>query len=118
MENGKSTGNWSLRLGNWTVSMQMEIGSGNLLNGISVSGDTRFRDCKRGKSKDCFGNKQYFFSKFPKMLLDKGFKFPHRSLEGYFLFSVEPPFRRGFFHERVDIAHSHEVPDAFQFTAE
>src|SRR5579883_2908269 len=31
MENWKSTGNWSLRLGNWTVSMQMEIGLGNFL---------------------------------------------------------------------------------------
>ena len=39
----------------------MEIGSGKLFGGISVSGDTRLRDCKRGKNKDCFGNKQYFF---------------------------------------------------------
>src|SRR5579871_5237390 len=29
MDNGKSTGNWSLRLGNWTVSTQMEIGLEN-----------------------------------------------------------------------------------------
>jgi hypothetical protein len=39
-----------------------------IFSGVSVSmaigtrGDTRLRDCKRGKNKDCFGNKQYFFS--------------------------------------------------------
>jgi hypothetical protein len=29
---------------------------------IGARGDTRLRDCKPGKNKDCFGNKQYFFS--------------------------------------------------------
>ena len=61
MGNRKFIGNWSLRLGNWTVWMQMEIGLGKAFSGNSVSGDTRFRDCKRGKNKDCFGNKQFFF---------------------------------------------------------
>ena len=137
--------------------MQMEIGLGKLFNGISVSGDTQFSAGKRGKNKDCFDNKQFFFKSLfclrgaapgeapeirggapgrgpeirggapgrgpeirggaprgtPKMLLDKGFKFPNCSLEGFFLFSVEPPFRRGFFHQRVDVAHPHQVPDAF-----
>lgn len=113
MENGKSTGNWSLRLGNWTVSTQMEIGLGKLFSGISVSGDTRFSDCKRGKNKDCFGNKQYFFLNFPKMLLDKRFKLPDCRFEGFFLFSVEPPFRRCPLHQGVDIPHPDEIPDAF-----
>jgi hypothetical protein len=58
MEIGISIGNWNLGLGNWTVWMQMEIGLGKAFSGNSVSGDTRFRDCKRGKNKDCFGNKQ------------------------------------------------------------
>jgi hypothetical protein len=30
-------------------------------SGISVSGDTGFSGGKRGKNKDCFGNKQFFF---------------------------------------------------------
>jgi hypothetical protein len=60
-ENEIVIGNWSLRLGNWTVWMLMEIGLGKLFSGISVSGDTGFRDGKRGKNKDCFGNKQFFF---------------------------------------------------------
>jgi hypothetical protein len=113
MEHGKSTGNWSLRLGNWTVWMQMEIGLGKTFSGISVSGDTRFSGGKRGKNKDCFGNKQYFFSKFRKILLDKGFKFPDGGFEGLFFFSVEPPFRGRLFHQGVDIPHSYQVPDAF-----
>src|ERR1700744_1755021 len=81
-------------------------------SGISVSGDTRFSGSKRGKNKDCFVNKQYFFSKFPKILLDKGFKLSHRSFEGFFLFSVEPPLGRRLSHQGVDIPHSHQVPDA------
>jgi hypothetical protein len=44
-------------LGNWTVWMQMEIGLESSF-AVAVSGDTKFRDCKPGKNKDCFGNKQ------------------------------------------------------------
>jgi hypothetical protein len=59
MENRKFIGNWSLRIGDWTV-LDAD-GDWTLCSGINVSGDTRFRNCKRGKNKDCFGNKQFFF---------------------------------------------------------
>lgn len=121
MENRKSIGNWSLRLGNWTVWMQMEIGLGGVACLYRV---IQFRGSKRGKNKDCFGNKQFFFkslfetlrpdrSRIRKALLDRGFKFPHRSFEGLLFFSVEPPSGRRFFHEGVDIPHAYEIPDAF-----
>ena len=90
--------------------MQMEIGLGKTFSGISVSGDTRFSNCKRGKNKDSFGNKQYFFSKFRKILLDKGFKLPYSGLEGPFLFSVEPPLGCRFLHQGIDIPHTHQIP--------
>ena len=108
--------------------MQMEIGLGKAFSGSSVSGDTRFRDGKRGKNKDCFGNKQFFFEslfsppgpdpgRIRKTLLDKGFKFPYRSFEGPFFFSIEPPFGSSFFHQGIDVPHPDEIPDAFQLAA-
>lgn len=39
MENRKFIGIWSLWIGNWTVWMKLEIGSGKPFSGISVSGD-------------------------------------------------------------------------------
>jgi len=35
---------------------------GTTFGGILVSRRYEFRVCKRGKNKDCFGKKQYFFS--------------------------------------------------------
>ena len=82
---------------------------------------------KRGKNKDSFGKKQYFFLFFvhplrterfpavlghPKPLLNKGFNCLIRTFERFFPLAVEPPFRRRFFHQRIDVAHAHQIPDA------
>ena len=113
--NGKREIYWKLESSAWKLDGLNADGDwiGKPFSGISVSGDTRFSDCKRGKNKDCFANKQYFFSKFPKILLDKGFKLPYRCFKGLFFFSVEPPFGRCFFHQGVDIPHPYQVPDTF-----
>ena len=108
----------------------MEIGRSpiNKLGRIDVS----FQSSKRGKNKDSYGKKQFFFLFFvnslrtgrlpagrehPKPLLNKGFNLPEREfpagrLEGLFPFPVEPPFGRRLFHQGIDIPHAHEIPDA------
>ena len=49
--------------GNWTVGIE-EIGFGLAFGGVSVIKTNVFRVCKRGKNKDSFVKKQYFFSNF------------------------------------------------------
>jgi len=53
-----------------------------------------------------------------KPLLSNGFKLFIRGLECFFFFPVEPPFRRRFLHQGIDMPHPYQVPDAFQFAAE
>ena len=60
------------------------------------------------------GRLHFFLSHISrKALLNKGFKLLVCSLEGFFFFSVEPPFGCCFLHQGIDIAHAHQVPDAF-----
>jgi len=49
--------------GNWTVGIE-EIGLGLAFGGVSVKKTNVFRVYKRGKNKDSFVKKQYFFSNF------------------------------------------------------
>ncbi len=53
-----------------------------------------------------------------KALLNKGFKLFVGGPEGFFFFSVEPPFGCRFLHEGIDMPHAHQVPEAFQFATE
>jgi hypothetical protein len=68
MENRIWMGNWSLRveIGRFQKEIYaVEIGLEQSLVAVSyqVIRDSDF--CKRGKNKDCFVNKQYFFLKLP-----------------------------------------------------
>jgi hypothetical protein len=56
--NGKREIDWKLESSAWKLDGLNADGDwiGKHFSGISVSGDTRFGDCKRGKNKDCFGN--------------------------------------------------------------
>jgi hypothetical protein len=61
MEIRKFIGNWSLRIGNWTVWMLMGDWIGKAFSGISVSGDTRSRGVSGVKIKTVSVISNFFF---------------------------------------------------------